>query len=608
MKRRVAQLAFFSALLAGCVTLRPEPFSSQVSSAPIVRIPAPSLPAPEGPPPLVPRPEPLLRPEPPKEKKPALSENKPAPGIGPWRLNEWSHIDFGGVPWLLNGLPVGGFFTYEFDLGFRDRTSQLAFEDWISTRSKYRRKNYLRAGLELFIMAGPIGTTWYWANQDFNQVDWELRWDQESWKRKVITWDAVRFDTNLFETNAVGHTFQTGMWYHVFARTNRLNIFESLLFSFVTSSAWEYVSEFKELVSLNDLIMTPVAGMALGEVFFQYGEFFSRGHNKSVNRLLSPTVAAPQQFHAWLDRATIPRAGSVDRFGFPTDIAHQFEVSTGLGTSVVTGTEHNGSDGRIGFDVNTEIVTIPNYNQPVKVPWHFSLDNFTNASFRMLHGSNGIRLFYLLASMTLGGFFVQDISLEPSGRLRGVNFFAGLGSAYEYSKRFVGDVEDRLAIVNLLGPVLDFTARRAGFYARAHLGAYGDFAMVGPYPVMKFLNELDGRRTKSVLEGNRYYYAAGITVVPELSLRFRGLETGLASHFDYFRSLEGRDRFEELIEVQGVAVDFRASHRVWIAYVFPQNSMRLMLSRESIFRDSAISTFKSQSVEDLHFVKLGLLF
>ncbi len=600
-----------AALLCGCGALRPAPVMGPLPSAPGYLMHAEKSREPPGPPPLVPRAEPpiLAISEPPKEKPPPPQETEPSPRIGPWKLYGWNVVSFDREPFFLNHLPPGGYFTYQFDLGLRGPLAQIEFEDWISNRSKWQKKNYLRAGLELFAFVGPIGTTWYWSNQDFNRVDWDLRWDQESWKRKIITFDAIRFDTNLFDTNAVGHSFQSGMWYHLFARANRLNLFEAFLFSFAASALWEYGSEFKELVSLNDLILTPVAGLDLGEVLFQYGEFFSRGHDKSVNRVLSRVFGFPQQAHAWLDGARIPKAKKSDRFGFPTDIAHQFEFGTGLGLSSVASTEQQVAGNRIGFNINTEIVTIPKYNQPEKVPWHFTLDNFTNASFRVLYGPGGTRLFYVYAAATLGGMFLQDMALEEgSSEPYGLNFFAGMGSAYEYSKRFIGDTEDRLAIVSLAGPVLDFSARRAGFYTRARLGAYADFAMIGPYSVMKFIDSLGERRTKSVLERNYYYFAAGVSAVPELVLRFAGLEAGFVSHFDFFRSIEGRDRLEELIDVQGVAADFRSTHKVYLAYVFPSNSMKLSLNREAIFRESGLSIFKSQSVEDLHFIELGLLF
>lgn len=604
---RVALFAWLAVMTAGCGRVFSAPAVPSPPIAPIMR-PAPA--EPEGPAPLVPRPEPnvLMQREPPKESKPPAGETGPAPRIGPWTFYGWNTIQFGGEPLRLTSLPVGSFFTYEFDLGFRSRAEEYQFKDWLINRSKSPKKNYLHAALELFAIVGPIGTGWYWSNQDFNRVDWELRWDRESWERKVITMDAIRFDANLFDTNAIGHTFSSGMWYHVVGRINRLNIFESFLYSFAASAAWEYLAEFKELVSLNDLIVTPVAGLALGEVFYQYGEFFSRGHNRSTNSLLSMTFGVPQRFQAWLEGTPIPKVAAADRFGFPLDVVHRFEVEASIGVSEITQPSQRQVENRIGFDVHTEIVTIPNYDKPALVPWHFTLDNFTNASFRMLFGPRGMRQLSVIAEATLAGLFMQNMSEDDSGRVRGMNFYAGAGVGYEYTRRFIGDGEDRLAIVNVFGPVLDMTAERGGFGVRARAAAYGDFALIAPYGIGAFLTSLDGLRTKSVLADRHYYFAGGISLAPELTLRFYGLETGFSGRFDYFRSIEGRDRLEELIEVQGRAADFRAKQRVWIAYVFPFNSMRLMLSRESIFRDSAISTFKSKSVEDIHFAELGLLF
>jgi Domain of unknown function (DUF3943) len=65
--------------------------------------------------------------------------------------------------------------------------------------------------------------------------------------------------------------------YYLVARTNTLSIPASLLFAIAGSTLWELVGEFKEKVSINDMIVIPFAGMAIGEVFVQLGGFLTEG-------------------------------------------------------------------------------------------------------------------------------------------------------------------------------------------------------------------------------------------------------------------------------------------------------------------------------------------
>ena len=146
-----------------------------------------------------------------------------------------------------------------------------------------RKRHWIRAAEEVFVINGPIGTVWYWSNANFNQADWDLRWDRESWKAKLVTFDAVRFDGDDFRTNAVHHTFVSGMSYFLVGRSNRLTIPESFLASVLASTTWEYLVEFREGPSVNDMITTPLSGIALGETVFQLGELFLRGGDHPVN-------------------------------------------------------------------------------------------------------------------------------------------------------------------------------------------------------------------------------------------------------------------------------------------------------------------------------------
>jgi hypothetical protein len=503
--------------------------------------------------------------------------------------------------------PVDPLFTYDFDLLPPAPLRDAPDAPEPTAPPGERQKHYGRAAFELFSMVGPFGTTWYWYNQDFNQSDWELKWDSTSWRRKLITFDAVRFDSNHFRTNAFLHPFATGMWYHVAGRSNNLNMVESVLLSTATSTAWEYLVEFRELVSLNDVFVTPLGGLPFGEAVYQYGELFSRGNPSSLNGLLSTVFGIPQRFHAWIDGAKIQEAPETDRFGFPTDVAHAFDVSVGAGVVATPVPEGEPKD-RIELSVHTEIITVKPYGKPGTVSWVFTDDIFSEVAAKFTLGSGEAKRISAFAQTSFGGLYWQDIRRDGSSGLHGASFFAGLGSAYEYSIRTMPELEDRWAVVSVIGPMLDFSMYRGQITARARLATFGDVAMVSPYPAKAFLRDLNGRATKSELSFDGYYFGFGASAMPEVSVRAKWFDIGVKARFDYIQSIDGLDRREELIEVPAVAEDLRATSRVWLAYVFPDEILSLSVSREDVLRSGQVSNYRAAGAETVYLGSLAFLF
>jgi hypothetical protein len=100
-------------------------------------------------------------------------------------------------------------------------------------------KRYLLAAGETVLFMG-LGAAWYWNDLELQRPDWVLHWDAESWKMKLTSLDAVRFDTNAFHINAFGHSSQAILAYHTgrgngfgFAGAAALNVFQTF--------AWEYL-------------------------------------------------------------------------------------------------------------------------------------------------------------------------------------------------------------------------------------------------------------------------------------------------------------------------------------------------------------------------------
>ena len=123
-----------------------------------------------------------------------------------------------------------------------------------------RGRNYLRAGIESVVgLAG--GTAWYWIDRERQVADWDF----PSVKQR-FTLEAWRYDNNPFAINHIWHP-TSGTLFHLAGRSNDLSLPVSAGYGFVASMLWEYALEFREKISVNDVMVTPGAGITMGEFF-----------------------------------------------------------------------------------------------------------------------------------------------------------------------------------------------------------------------------------------------------------------------------------------------------------------------------------------------------
>jgi hypothetical protein len=128
-----------------------------------------------------------------------------------------------------------------------------------------RPPRYFRTAVEL---AGvlAIGTTYYWIVSDPSKQDW----DYIDLGDRSLHVD-VKFDNNMFRTNFLLHPLAGTISYWL-ARANGLDVYASFASSALSSATFEFLLEWLEKPSINDLIVTPFGGVAAGEFFFHLGE------------------------------------------------------------------------------------------------------------------------------------------------------------------------------------------------------------------------------------------------------------------------------------------------------------------------------------------------
>lgn len=101
-----------------------------------------------------------------------------------------------------------------------------------------------------------------WKEEELGAKSLETRWKENVSTRPV-------WDKDDWAINYIGHPV-SGAWYYTMARNDGMTIAESAVFSALMSTfVWEYGYEaFAEVPSIQDLIVTPLAGSLLGEWFY----------------------------------------------------------------------------------------------------------------------------------------------------------------------------------------------------------------------------------------------------------------------------------------------------------------------------------------------------
>ena len=175
-----------------------------------------------------------------------------------------------------------------------------------------------------FLVIG-VGAIWYWRHPAKNS--WDLHFDWTDWRAKMFSTRTIVFDDDLFATNALAHPFAGAIYYQI-ARGNGLSPLASFVASFLTSTAWEYLGEWDEKPSTNDLILTPAGGAVLGEATYRLGRMFAAG-SPSMGNCLGALLFSPV---ATLNEARVCRSGDnqpTDDFGLPARTWHYLSFNLG---------------------------------------------------------------------------------------------------------------------------------------------------------------------------------------------------------------------------------------------------------------------------------------
>lgn len=452
----------------------------------------------------------------------------------------------------------------------------------------------------------------YWIKYSQWIEDWQFELTWEDQKRRIFTGEGYKFDSNPFLTNWT-HTLSGAIYYN-FARYNRLSTLESMLFMLGFNLVWEYVTEWREVISVGDNICSGIGGITIGEPLYWIGSYFTQKKglgNKILGLGFNPVVAV----NDFLDNHKQRSALNLARFPDP-----RFDLYFGP----IQSTFGQGDPARVQFNtgINVRYYTVEGYGEPGVVN-RFSGDTlFSEMAGDITFGINSLEEYRLFTRSILFGWFKQDIRSNASEDYSGYNFILGAGTAFDYFKKksiqyydkgeyhydFQGgevpfqptEFTDKLAVMNLIGPVFEISLYSGPFRLRTSVGAYFDFGLINSMAINEYslFHDLTDPRIKTTLAYYGYYYALGYTLASDLDITCNTIRLQGKIKYQSYDSIEGLDRFQEELEDDANVRDIWLVLKVSLAINLKPSPVSVLVAYEFIGRDGWFKEIIHSTSED----------
>lgn len=401
-----------------------------------------------------------------------------------------------------------------------------------------QQKHYIRTAIELIITLG-IGQYGYLQSQDQMSRDWDFPTVKSAIGSK-FDGSAYRFDDNGFFVNR-DHAY-AGVLYYTLARNNGFTSYESFLINLAASCAWEFIVEYREVVSLNDQILTPIGGFVIGEALFQIQKIFDKPGNNIVKKSLGYIFQSPRNFHRYVDKFQRPEdkfAAALNEAGFSRDVWSKFELYGGAVASDQS--PHSG----VQLGMNAQVINISVYEEPGQKRELLLDTAFSQLVIERSVGNVEPNQFLLMARIALAAYYEKNLGIDKNGNLQGYNFWIGPASRTQFKHSVTKDDQyvDQQAIVNILGTMMQLTYYKSGFKVTANFEIYGDFAMMKAYNLQKYKDEVGESLLPRVVRGNDYYYGLGYTTNGHLIVEYGKWTFEAGSSFHTATPLKDRYRY-----------------------------------------------------------------
>lgn len=482
-----------------------------------------------------------------------------------------------------------------FDTTGRVVSFQRAYDSWFKAHPK---PHYLRAAGEVVFLVGA-GTAYYWLRANTNKVDW----DRPNLVDRLL-FEAVRFDNNYGTTNYILHPLG-GAAYYGFSRVNDIGIYGSFAYAFATSTIWEYAFEWRELVSINDLIFTPFGGLAMGEFLYQLGEYLNSSSDTTPARETA-TVALgwPRLVHNAIDGKRPREALEPDSLGYSSAFSHRFlvayEYARTRNDTGARGETHNAI-------VEAQIVAMPGFLRPGKFGVNFENGNFTDMAVRIGYDDTGLADADLWFEADLLGHYAQDIELRSDG-LYGHATMVALSSALRYSQHWLLGDQDEFAVSHMAGPAFRLWTELGRIKGALYASSHFDFASIVSLAYPDWTARFGEQGTKSSLQKEGYQFHLGGSARLSMSASYRPIEIGGYGSYGRYGSIQGLDREQETVTHDLAGTEQVLEYGGYAGFAVPPLPIYARVGIERYERWSALGGISVHRWDDLYGVTAGLRF
>lgn len=476
-----------------------------------------------------------------------------------------------------------------------------------------------------------MGTIWiidsirYWATYASWIEDWQFQLNWEDQKDRFFLFKANKFDSNPFGTNWT-HGLGGAVYFNI-ARYHGLNLFESFLFESATSMIWEYITEWREVVSINDNFFSGIGGLPIGEPFHQIGKYLlSRKGTLShiAGYVINPIFGVSDLF-----------GGKKWRSSFNEEYFSSPGLKISMSNENVSFRDKNkGGGNRLHLSIGSEFLKIPGYGKAgeKEAREKFTTTFYTDVELGFSIGNGVIEEYTFNTKVLYLGFFNQRIQSHEDGKLEGYSFYIGASSAYNHFKKktyayydkgqyhydFAGNEEpvqplnfsDKLAIINLIGPSAHLTLYSSPFKLEIAADAYFDFGLVNSFALNKYSedNDVFEKRMKTTLSYYGYYYAFGYTLNLDTRLEIGNLSFSGGFRYQNYCSIQGLDRFQDKIRDDDKVYDSRSVFKGALSYRIPGTFFSVSALFERISRKGILKDVTDDEVETRILSSLSLSF
>ncbi len=436
---------------------------------------------------------------------------------------------------------------------------RAALEEWTPALQERQAPHHWRSFAQLGAGLGA-GLGGYWIFKNDNVTDWDnpqlaKRFDGSAWV----------MDNNGLGVNFLGHPSWASLTYS-FARANHQSVAGAVAYAVLFSSTWEFVIEFKEKVSVNDMLVTPGTAIPVGEFFYKLGMYLNTGHEGStgvqaLRWLLGTGVAIDRA----LDAGAAPIVTSVDSLGFSRQIWHEFSADYGA-LAIATPSEHDYA--RFFGGVSGRLVTLRGYGRAASFGRGFYGAEISDFSFAGEASRYGGGLL-VEADTILAGYHAQAIERRAHVD-RGASVTFGTSVGYEYLRSSANRYATFEQAVALPRPDLQShspTDREQfaafdlpGLAADVRgLGSWGSFDLstrlepsfggLGAAAFYDWTAANPEAQGKHVLHKHGYFYGWGGSLRVRARLALGPLRASFDVKYASYQSQDGMDRFQDRVTV-----------------------------------------------------------